>query len=353
MTMGVGAVAGFWKLWKCKEYFKYAHFGVLNTFLVSYVLSTVLNMKYGIMDNLQGFIWLAAQVWILYLVNVDVKIEDIKQEFKILGLIYVIFVSIANIVSLGMFLLGYTYRNLETGKKLGFLWGRLWGVYDDPNHGSIISMIAVVLAVYLSIPVLACIKENSSLLKYMLLCGVITYSVFPVLGDLIGIPFNSGLSFPMTGGYVLYAILGYVLSTEDMSKKQRYIVYINAILCVLLRYFSTIIVSVRTGELYKEFWGYMNFPAVGLAVGVFVLFKYAKWDSIFSNLTRINIVTSIASASFGIYLIHMIVINAFYVYGVNVYGLKWRVIGPILVYIISLAAVKCMQSIPGVKRIIP
>lgn len=127
MTMGVGAVAGFWKLWKCKEYFKYAHFGVLNTFLVSYVLSTVLNMKYGIMDNLQGFIWLAAQVWILYLVNVDVKIEDIKQEFKILGLIYVIFVSIANIVSLGMFLLGYTYRNLETGKKLGFLWGRLWG----------------------------------------------------------------------------------------------------------------------------------------------------------------------------------------------------------------------------------
>lgn len=208
-------------------------------------------------------------------------------------------------------------------------------------------------AVYLSIPVLACIRENRSLLKYMLLCGGLTYSIFPVLGKMVGIPFNSSLSFPMTGGYVLYAILGYVLSTEDLSKRQRYIIYINAILCVLLRYFSTTMVSVRTGELYKEFWGYMNFPAVGLSVGVFVLFKYVKWDSIFSNPTRINIVTSVASASFGIYLIHMIVINTFYVYGVNVYGWKWRVIGPILVYFISLVAVKCIQRIPGIKRIIP
>ncbi len=208
-------------------------------------------------------------------------------------------------------------------------------------------------AVYLSIPVLASIKQNRAVLKYMLLCGGLTYSVLPVLGNLIGIPFNSSLYFPMTGGYVLYAILGYILSTEEQSKRQRYIIYINAILCIFLRYFSTVIVSVKTGELYKEFWGYMNFPAVGLAIGVFVFFKYVKWNSIFSNPIGSNVVTSIASASFGIYLIHMIVINVFYAYGVNVYGLKWRIIGPILVYIISLVAVKCMQRIPGIKRITP
>ncbi len=34
-------------------------------------------------------------------------------------------------------------------KVVGFKWGRLWGMYDDPNHGATITVVAVLLAVYL------------------------------------------------------------------------------------------------------------------------------------------------------------------------------------------------------------
>ncbi len=174
MSMGVGAVAGILKLWKCKKYFKYTHFWILNAFLVSYVVSTVLNMKYGILDNLQGFVWLTAQIWILYLVNIDMSIQDIKKEFKILGMIYLVFASVANFVSLGMFFVGYTYRNFDTGKKLGFLWGRLWGVYDDPNHGSIIAMIAIVIAIYLY-NTLKSVKARIALILSSVINGLYIY----------------------------------------------------------------------------------------------------------------------------------------------------------------------------------
>lgn len=208
-------------------------------------------------------------------------------------------------------------------------------------------------SVYLCIPVLAYLKKNRNLLKYMLLCGILTYSILPTVGILIQIPFNSSLAFPIAGGYVLYVILGYMISTDDLSKKQRYLIYISAILCACLRYFSTLIGSYNAGALYKVFWGYYNFPAMALSVGVFVLFKSFKYDWFLRNQRRIKVLSGISSASFGIYLMHMIVNNFFYFCGVNASGWKWRMLGPILVYCISLICVKCMQRIPIIKKIVP
>lgn len=206
---------------------------------------------------------------------------------------------------------------------------------------------------YLCIPVLSLIKTNRKILKYMVMCGLVTYSVLPALCQLCGLTYNSNLYFPMTGGYLIYVALGYLLSTEEFNTKQRYYIYGSAVLCIMLRYFSTVLISEKIGELYKVFWGYTNFPAVGLAIGVFVLLKYIKWDKLFSSISKVKILTSVASASFGIYLIHMIVINGFYWYGVNTQGVKWRVLGPLVVYIISLILVKCMQRVPIIRKIIP
>ena len=211
---------------------------------------------------------------------------------------------------------------------------------------------APLFAVYLCIPVLSAMKQDRRMLKYMAGCGILTYSILPLLCEICGLVFNPNYYFPMTGGYVVYVILGYLLSTEELNIKQRYCIYGSAILCMMIRYFSTVLFSGENG-LYKVFWGYVNFPAVGLAVGVFVFFKHIKWDKLFSSVSKAKIVTSMASASFGIYLIHMIVLNGFFVCGVNKYGLKWRMLGPVLVYMISLSIVKFMQRVPIIKKIIP
>lgn len=207
-------------------------------------------------------------------------------------------------------------------------------------------------AVYFCMPVLSKIKEDKTLLKYMIVCGLISYSILPVFCAIFGIQYNGSMSFPLTGGYVLYVLLGYVLATEKISKKSRYSIYLVGVACVLLRYFSTVFLSNEHG-LYKVFWGYVNFPAVVLAISVFVFFKYVNWSKIFRNEKSLNLLTHISSASFGIYLIHMIVMNFFWSLNVNTYGLKWRLLGAPLIYVICLIIVKVMQHIPIVKKIVP
>lgn len=208
-------------------------------------------------------------------------------------------------------------------------------------------------AVYFSIPVLSKIVRERRILNYMMVLGFATYSVFPTMFSVLGITYNSSLNFPLTGGYVLYVLLGYYLDTEEISLKRRSVIYLFAVLGAGIRYFSTIYFSVKTGEIYKMFWGYLNFPTVVLSMGVFVLIKYIKWDKIFNTLQSIEIISNISSTSFGIYLIHMIIMNGFWYVGVDTHGLKWRILGAPLIYVICFIVVKIIKRIPVLKKIVP
>ena len=262
------------------------------------------------------------------------------------------------VVRVGIPFLAWTIINLVWKSYVGrieFKWSLQYiiSLFMNNKIENVYWFFAPLFSCYLCIPVLSMLKDNRKVLKYMAVCGLVTYSILPVLCQICGITYNSSLYFPMAGGYIIYVILGYLLSTEDIGRKSRYCIYGSAIFCIIIRYFSTVLLSKKIGELYKVFWGYTNFPAVGLAIGVFVLFKYIKWDKLFSDNTKVKFIKNVASASFGIYLIHMIVINGFYWYGVNTQGTKWRVLGPFVVYGLSLTIVKIMQRIPGIRKIIP
>lgn len=207
-------------------------------------------------------------------------------------------------------------------------------------------------AVYLSIPILSTLVKESRAFQYMIGLGFLTYSVLPTACAVFGITYNNGLNFPLTGGYILYVLLGYYFSTQDFSKRQRYIMYILAILGAGLRYFSTVFLTVGD-QMYQTFWGYLNFPTVFLAVGVFVFFRYWGLKPFFHNPKVEKCISKISSTSFGIYLIHMIIMNIFWMYGVNVRGIKWRILGAPLIYIICFVCVKIMQKLPILNKMIP
>lgn len=149
-TLVLGGIVGIQKVFAYKKFMKKINFWLLNGFIVSYIISMVFNYKYGFIDNLQGLVWLLAEIWILYLVDEE---KNIKKEFELLSKTMIVCVSIGNIISLGMYFIGYSAKNEVAGrmKFLGFHWGRLWGIYDDPNHGAIIASLAVILALYFCI----------------------------------------------------------------------------------------------------------------------------------------------------------------------------------------------------------
>ncbi|MGN0404132.1 MAG: acyltransferase [Bariatricus sp.] len=210
-------------------------------------------------------------------------------------------------------------------------------------------------AVYLCIPVLACLIQDSyRWVEYMIVVGIATISIAPFLCNVLEIPFNTFMSFPLTGGYVLYVLLGFWLSKADLSKNERILIYLLGIVGAFARYCGTYFLSIKNGELNKLFWGYLNWPALLLAVAVFVWFRYHDWNWLENNSRLGAVVIEMAGCSFGVYLTHIFVINIVCsVCNVNVSGGKWRTLGVILVYGISLIVVKILKRIPVIQRVVP
>lgn len=58
---------------------------------------------------------------------------------------------VAALISFGFMIAGYTsVRTIEDGWDIGigFLWGRLWGIFTEPNYASVFSSVCIVMAVY-------------------------------------------------------------------------------------------------------------------------------------------------------------------------------------------------------------
>ncbi len=155
----------------------------------------------------------------------------------------------------------------------------------------------------------------------------------------------------MMGGYLLFAVLGYLLHTTELSRLQRSAIYVLGILGAAVRYFHTVIFSVREGAINKLTWEYTNWPTVLLAAAVFVFVKYACRYPLFQREKFVRLVKWLSGASFGIYLIHVFIMEQItYRFSINTLSGWWRLFGAFAVYCIALIAVKLLQKLPYVGK---
>lgn len=208
--------------------------------------------------------------------------------------------------------------------------------------------------VYLSMPVLSLLKDYKHILLYMSGLAFLIYSVYPVCCIVFQIPMNGSFQIPVAGGYILYVILGYLLATTDMTRKTRILLYILGLAGAGIRFGSTILGSSESAGLDQTFWGYMKFPAVFLAVGVFVAAKYGPWDKLESTPKIRRIVITLAGTGFGVYLMHMIVFRILQdATGLGMESGWWRFVMPFVIYGICVVLVLILKKIPVLKYIVP
>ena len=209
-------------------------------------------------------------------------------------------------------------------------------------------------SVYFCIPVLSMLRDNKRVLLYLIAIGVLFNIALPFLGDLCGISWNKDALIPLANGYLLYVILGYILHGYYLSKKQRALIYLAGIIGVLFRFMHTVYCSDASGALVQTTWGYQNLPCFLESIAVFVFARQVHWEKIFATEEQRRILAKLASCSFGIYLIHMII----FWYGLGITGLnggdiEWRLIGPIVAYFACLLLVLALKKIPVLKQIVP
>lgn len=213
----------------------------------------------------------------------------------------------------------------------------------------------VILGLYLTMPVLSLLakKEYTKQLWFIVLLYFIFNAFLPNILGLFKIQYNNNLSTQL-GGYTIFVILGYLLSTQKIDKKYRILIYIGALIGVLYRFSTTFYLSKQAGTVIKTTWGYTSWHSILLTSAVFLFVKNMNLEQKIRNKKISQVLMQISSCSFGIYLIHKIIM--YYeqtIFNINTFSWKWRTIGIIITYLISLAVVFILKKIPIIKKIVP
>jgi len=202
---------------------------------------------------------------------------------------------------------------------------------------------------YLCMPVLSSLRSNRHVLWYMVAVGFLLNSCYPAFKTILGLSFD--LTFPMGGGLAIYILLGYLLKDWKPDKRELLFVALMGVLGFLIRFSYTLYFSVQEGVTDTSIKGYAMFHAVMLSVAVFVLINSIEWERYLSQKTK-DILGAISSCSFGVYLIHRIVMrHEIVVLGLTGTRFVWRVMCPLLTYLVALSITWAIRKIPILKNV--
>jgi len=190
----------------------------------------------------------------------------------------------------------------------------LWSMLTGPVHMWFLFMI---VGLYMIIPIVRHLISSEKIMKYFLVLGCIFTSCIPTLLDIcvyicpklkkLADSILSDMDFHLTIGFVFYFVLGFYLSKADISKKMQNMIYLGGICGLLITIVMTSVISLLTGEVKVDFYGNFTINVLLESVAVFVFFKYKV--AIKQTKTNIALITRMSKYSFGVYLVHMLVIG--------------------------------------------
>ncbi len=225
------------------------------------------------------------------------------------------------------------------------------GIFNT-KYNSIYWFFLPLFGIYMSIPLLAAVDKNIRITLFTFL-SIVTFvlsSLLPTVFALLHLQYNSAIQIPITTGYMLYALLGYIIKNTNIRRMTRYLSYVLALVAWYIHYEGTNRLSLPAGEIVGTFKGYLNFPAVIQAVGVMIFFKYCPWERFLSDNSQ-KALKNVAKYTFGIYLIHMYLVEQLPILtGVNSSSFWWRTLGAVLMFGISAGICWVISKIPVLKK---
>lgn len=191
---------------------------------------------------------------------------------------------------------------LYTGEKINvleYVFNQLH--YGSANH---LWFVYMILGVYLFVPIINSWIVNSETndLLYYLLIWVLTL--------IIALPFKTVLGFNIDlyyfSGYLGYLILGYYLSKYDFNQF-RFInisIFILFIIGFLITFFGTYLLTKEISVFNGSFYEYLTPNVLFMSIAVFVFGK----NLIIKNVLLLKIIYLINKYSYGIFLIHILIL---------------------------------------------
>ncbi|SFH76756.1 acyltransferase [Pisciglobus halotolerans] len=239
-----------------------------------------------------------------------------------------------------------------TQKTLKTIWDAF---YEGHFH---LWFIFRIVELYVMTPFLKKIAEDKKTMLYLIAyCFVIGFLIptlrrFPVASTTTIVEdwFNLDITF----GYVAYYFLGYYLNKFELTKKVTHILYGLGIAGFLITIVGTSVLSMQRGKQVDLLYEYLTPNVFFAAIAFFVFFKQhiqhyqPKGD-------KQKIIALLSNRSFGVYLVHLLVLYILWKWGLTTEFLPTILSVPLItagVFIISYYLITWLSKIPGLKKII-
>jgi surface polysaccharide O-acyltransferase-like enzyme len=172
--------------------------------------------------------------------------------------------------------------------------------------------------------------------------------------------FRISISAPLTNGFVGFFILGYLLGPWRLSRSTAIFTAAAWILSTLVTILGTYFLTRVSGKFENYFYGFTTPNVIIASATGFLLLKWISetWD--FASPKTHHFIRLLAATSFGIYLLHVLVIEvlAGWLPGLHVDSFMghpaWSIpLVCILVFFTSFLIVLVLQKVPVLNRIVP
>lgn len=208
VSLALGMVLILIRVIRIRKYAKMPCVILMILFCLSFLFTTVMNRQYGIAENGKWVIWTGIQFFALYVCDVERNPAKYRREFRILSHIMIVCGSLAAVASIVQLFQVYSqFITTADGEFIvtGYTWGRLWGVYTDPNYGAVFSVIVIILS-------LLFLLQRKGVIRIAYIISIVLNFIYFVYSD------------SRTGEIAMVVSLGvflilYISKKKEMSRK--------------------------------------------------------------------------------------------------------------------------------------
>lgn len=159
-----------------------------------------------------------------------------------------------------------------------------------------------------------------------------------------------------------YFVLGFFLEKYTLSEKQRKAIYFLGLVGLIATVYGTyLLTGNNAGELVEHLYSYLAPNVILMSLMVYLFFKNINWSKAINSNSILNkIILSLNKTSFGIYLVHLLVLDIISSGDIGIV-IKASAFNPIIgiplvgiiTFLLSHLVVLILQNIPLLNKVVP
>jgi O-antigen ligase len=219
------------------------HYLWFLVFLISLIVSSVVNIQYGWFENAKTFVWELLQIGLFLPISFLLTKDELRVFFRNVFWIFFLIAAVSCLVALieHIFQIGYLFMTTDGMERAhGFINARLYGPFINPNTGSPLAAMAIAA----SLSYLHIFKPGKGVTLFIWISNAICWTY--VIASA-----SRGAALCVVAAFFVFVFLRYLNARNGSEKGRGFVVLRNAAMIGLALSVSFVVlgdVSVRYAE---------------------------------------------------------------------------------------------------------